>query len=164
MNRRKRILQWRNVLLLILFARCFLPVSAQSQKLDPFTAAAKGHGTISSAVDELKITSALVVLREDGTVLITVCAEMQLQAEGTWKASNSSPDEILLKITGGVVKGEMIGSGKLLLTSDRKSFRQLAVNVKTADGREIKVAFAIDDPEPLSKDQAMTRLSVQVLI
>jgi len=51
---------------------------------------AKGHGTISSAVDELKMTSALVVLREDGTVLITVCAEMQLQAEGTWKASNSS--------------------------------------------------------------------------
>jgi len=51
---------------------------------------AKGHGTISSAVDELKITSAPVVLREDGTVLITVCAEMQLQAEGTWKASNSS--------------------------------------------------------------------------
>ena len=50
----------------------------------------KGHGTISSAVDELKITSALVVLREDGTVLITVCAEMQLQAEGTWKMSNSS--------------------------------------------------------------------------
>jgi len=51
---------------------------------------AKGHGTISSAVDELKITSALVVLREDGTVLITVCTEMQLQAEGTWKTSNSN--------------------------------------------------------------------------
>jgi len=151
MNSRKRILQWRNVLLLILFARGFLPVSAQSQKSEPLTAAAKGHGTISSAVDELKITSALVVLREDGTVLITVCAEMQLQAEGTWKASKSSPDEILLNITGGVVKGEMIGSGKLLLSSDRKSFRQLAVNVKTADGREIKVAFAAEDSKPLEE-------------
>jgi hypothetical protein len=89
------------------------------------------------------------VLRKNGTFLITVTAEMQLQAEGTWKATPSSPEEILLKITGGAVKDEMVGSGKLLLNSDRKSFRQLAINVKTVDGEEITVTFAADESEPI---------------
>jgi len=135
--------------LLVLFAGFLLPVSAQSGELESLIISAKGHGKMSSVVDERKITSALVVLRQNGTMLITVTAELQLHAEGTWKASASSPDEILLKITGGVLKGEMTGSGKLLLTSDGKSFRQLTVNVKTVDGREITVTFASDDSKPL---------------
>jgi hypothetical protein len=145
----KRILRPYNALLIVLFTGFLAPVSAQSQQLESLTATAKGHGKISSEVDEREITSALVVLRQNGTFLITVTAEICLQAEGTWKASASSPDEILLKITGGVLKGEMTGSGKLLLTSDGKSFRQLAVNVKTVDGREITVTFAADDSKPL---------------
>jgi hypothetical protein len=149
MNRFNRILQWHNILMLVLIAGFFVPVSAQSQQLESLTATAKGHGLITLAAEELEITSALVVLRQNGTVLITVCAEIQLQAEGTWKASTSSPDEIFLNITGGVVKGEMSGSGKLLLTSDGKSFKQLAVNLKTADGREITVTFVADESKPL---------------
>jgi hypothetical protein len=137
---------------MVLFAGSLLPVSAQSQQLESLTATAKGHGMISLAVEKLEITSALVVLRKNGTLLITVNAEMQLQAEGTWKASASSPDEILLKITGGIVKGEMSGSGKLLLTSDGKSFRQLTANIKTEDGSQITVTFESDDSEPLQKD------------
>lgn len=149
MNRPKRILRPYNAVLLVLFAGFLFPVSAQSGELESLTATAKGHGMISSEVDKREITSALVVLRQNGTLLISVTAELQLQAEGTWKASASSPDEILLKITGGVLKGEMTGSGKLLLTSDGKSFRQLAVNIKTIDGREITVTFAADDSKPL---------------
>ena len=102
---------------------------------------------MSSAVDERKITSALVVLRQNGTVLITVTAELQLQAEGTWRATASSPEEIVLKITGGAVKGEVIGSGKLLLTSDRKSFKELTMNVKLSDGQEVTVTFVADAAE-----------------
>jgi hypothetical protein len=142
-----RILRPHNALWLVLFAGSLLPVSAQSQQLESLTATAKGHGTISSAAEKREITSALVVLRKNGTLLITVTAELHLQAEGTWKASASSPDEILLKITGGALKGEMIGSGKLLLTSDGKSFRQLTANMKTVDGLEIKVTFVADDSE-----------------
>jgi hypothetical protein len=115
------------------------------------TATVKGHGTLSSAVEKREITSALVVLRKNGTVLIGVTAELYLQAEGTWKASDSSPDEILLKVTGGVVKGELSGSGKLLLTSDGKSFRQLTVNMKTVYGSEIEVRFVADDSERLER-------------
>jgi hypothetical protein len=143
----ERILSPSNALWLVLFAGTLLPVSAQSQQLESLTATVKGHGTLSSAVDKREITSALVVLRQNGTVLIAVTAPLHLQAEGTWKASDSSPDEIVLKITGGVLKGEMSGSGKLLLSSDGKSFRQLTANIKTVDGIEIKVTFAADDSE-----------------
>ena len=149
MNIPKRILRPYNAVLLVLFAGFLLPVSAQSGELESRIISAKGHGMISSEVDKGEITSALVVLRQNGTVLITVTAELHLQAEGTWKATASSPEEIVLKITGGAVKGEVVGSGKLLLTSDGKSFRQLTVNVKTVDGREITVTFASDDSKPL---------------
>jgi len=147
----KRILSPSNALWLVLLVGSLLPVSAQSQQLESLTATAKGHGVITSAVDKREITSALVVLRQNGTVLIAVTAELHLQAEGTWKASASSPDEIVLKITGGAVKGEMSGSGKLLLTSDGNSFRQLTANIKTVDGIEIKVSFVADDSEPLER-------------
>ena len=147
----KRILSPSNALWLVLLVGSLLPVSAQSQQLKSLTATAKGHGVITSAVDKREITSALVVLRHDGTVLIAVTADLHLQAEGTWKASASSPDEIVLKITGGAVKGEMSGSGKLLLTSDGNSFRQLTANIKTVDGIEIKVSFVADDSEPLER-------------
>lgn len=145
----KRILRPYYALLIVLFTGFLAPVPAQSQQLESLTATAKGHGKISFEVDEREITSALVVLRQNSTFLITVTAEIHLQAEGTWKASVTSPDEILLKITGGVLKGEMTGSGKILLTSDGKSFRQLAVNLKTRDGCEITVDFATDNSKPL---------------
>jgi hypothetical protein len=148
MNRLKRILRPCDTLLLLLFAGFFLPVSAQSQESESLIATAKGNGVITSAVEERKITSALTVLRPNGTVLITVTADLLLQAEGTWKASASSPEEILLKITGGVLKGEMTGSGKLLLTSDRKSFKELTMNVKLTDGQEVTVTFVADAAEP----------------
>ena len=127
MNTVKRILGPCRTLLVMLFAGLFVPISAQSQELESVIMRAKGSGVITSAVEKRKITAALVVLRKDGTVMITVIADLQLQAEGTWSAS--SPEEILLKITDGVLKGEMTGSGKLLLTSDRKSFKELTMNV-----------------------------------
>jgi hypothetical protein len=106
---------------------------------------------MSSAVDERKITSALVVLRQNGTALITVTADLLLQAEGTWKATASSPDVIALTITGGAVKGEVVGSGKLLLTSDRKSIKELRINVTSVDGQEITVTFVAEDAEVSDK-------------
>ena len=149
MNTVKRILGPSNTLLLLLLAGLLVPLSVQSQELESVIMRAKGSGVISSAVEKRKITGALVVLRQDGTVMITVSADLQLQAEGTWNASASSPEEIVLKITGGAVKGEMSGSGKLLLTSDGKSFKQLTANIKTVDGIEINVSFVADGSEPL---------------
>jgi len=134
--------------LLVLFAGFLLPVSAQSQESESLIIKAKGHGKLSLAVDERKITSALVVLRPNGTALITVTADLLLQAEGTWKATDSSPEEIVLKITGGAVRGEVMGSGKLLLTGDRKSMKELTIDLRSSDGQEISVTFVAEATEP----------------
>lgn len=147
MNRPKRIRRPYTVLL-VLFAGFLLPVCAQSQESEPLIIKAKGHGKLSSVVDDRQITAALVVLRQNGTALITVTADLLLQADGTWKATASSPEEIVLKITGGAVKGEVIGSGKLLLTEDRKSMKELTINLRSAEGQDISVTFVAEAPEP----------------
>jgi len=148
MNKPKRILRPYNAALLVLLAGFLLPVSAQSGESESLIISATGHGKLSLVVDERKITSALVVLRQNGTMLITVTADLMLQAEGTWKATASSPEEIVLKITGGAVKGEVVGSGKLLLTSDRKSMKELTINLTSSDGQAISVTFVAEAPEP----------------
>ena len=141
MNRLKLLMQWQGLLLILLFAQSFLPVSAQGQNLDSLITVAKGHGVIADAFEERKFTAALAVLRQDGTVLITLYSDLQLQAQGTWSASDSSPEEILLKITGGEVSGNVTGTGKLLLSEDRKSIRELTIKGRSFDGREIAVTF-----------------------
>lgn len=148
MNTTKRLLRPYNAVLLVLFVGFLLPVSAQSEESESLIIKAKGHGKMSSVVDDRKITSALVVLRPNGTVLITVTADLMLQAEGTWKASASSPQEIDLKITGGAVRGEVFGSGKLLLSGDRKSMKELTISLTSSDGQEISVTFVAEAPEP----------------
>ena len=150
MNRLKAMWKWQDILLLVLvvISGFLLPVSAQSSKFESLTATVNGHGVITTASDEQKITSIVVVLRQDGTMLVSVCADLQLHAEGTWKVSTSSPDEVLVKITGGVLKGELTGSGKLLLTSDKKSFRELRAHVKSSFGEEMTVTFTADALKP----------------
>jgi hypothetical protein len=153
MNRVKRILQLRHIALMVLF-ELFLAVAVQSQELETLTLTAKGHGAMTSAVDEQKIASAVVVLRRNGTMLVTVCADLQLQAEGTWSASDASPERIVFKVTGGAVTGDLIGSGELLLSKDKKSFEQLTIDAKTPDGREIKLTFTADAVDGPSKNRS----------
>jgi hypothetical protein len=138
-----------SALLILLFTQFVLPVCAQGQKSDSLTAVAKGHGVIADRNEERKFTGALAVLRQDGTVLIILISDLQLQAQGTWSASNSSHDEVLLKITGGEVSGNVTGTGKLLLSNDRKFIKELTIKGKLFDGREIAVTFVGDAPESL---------------
>lgn len=143
----KRTRQRHYLLLILLFAQLCLPASGQSQQSEPIRAFARGHGSIVSAGEERKFTSARVVLRQDGTVLIALYSDLQLQAQGTWSASNSSPEEILLKVTGGEVSGNVTGTGKLLLSDGRKFIKELTIKGKFFDGREIVVTFFGDAPE-----------------
>jgi len=141
MNRLKLLMRRHSALLILLFAQFVLPVCAQGQESDSLTAIGKGHGVIADAFEERKFTAALAVLRSDGTVLITLISDLQLQAQGTWSASGSTPEEILLKITGGDVSGNATGTGKLLLSNDRKFIKELTIKGKLFDGREIAVTF-----------------------
>lgn len=150
MNRFKLLMQRRSTLLILLLAQFVLPVYAQGQNFDSLTANAKGHGVIADGVEERKFTGALAVLRQDGTVLITLYSDLQLQAQGTWSASNSSPEEILLKITG-EANSSATGTGKLLLSNDRRFIKELTIKGKLFDGREIVVTFVADAPEDRQK-------------
>jgi hypothetical protein len=149
MNRLKLLMRRHSTLLIVMFAQFCLPLysQGQGQDSDSLTAVAKGHGVIANAVEERKFTAALAVLRQDGTVLITLYSDLQLQAQGTWSASTSSPEEVLLKITGGEVSGNATGTGKLVLSTDRKSIKELTIKGKFFDGREIVVTFVADAPE-----------------
>jgi hypothetical protein len=150
-----------STLLILLFPQFFLPVCAQGQNFDSLTAVAKGHGVIANAVEERKFTAALAVLRQDGTVLITLYSDLQLQAQGTWSASDSSPEEILLKITGGEVSGNATGTGKLLLSNDRKFIKELTIKGKFFDGREVTVTFVGDAPTDSQKGNEPNLVSVE---
>jgi hypothetical protein len=141
MNRLKRPMRRHSTLLILLFVQFVLPVCAQGQESDSLTAVGKGHGVIVDAFEERKFTAALAVLRSDGTVLITLISDLPLQAQGTWSASGATPEEILLKITGGDVSGNATGTGKLLLSNDRKFIKELTIKAKLFDGREIAVTF-----------------------
>jgi len=141
MNRLKLIMRWHSTLFILLFIQFFLPASAPGQNFDSLTAVARGHGVIADEFEERKFTGALAVLRQDGTMLITLYSDLQLQAQGTWSPSDSSPVEILLKITGGELSGNATGTGKLLLSEDRKSIRELTIKGRSFAGREIAITF-----------------------
>jgi hypothetical protein len=148
MNKLKRTRRLGNALVMLLFAGFFVSGSAQSQETESLIVSAKGHGVITSTVEKAKITTALVVLRKNGTAMITVTTDLQLQLQGSWKANTASPEAILLTITGGALDADLDGSGTLILTNDRKSLKELTIKAKSADGQEITVTFIADDSEP----------------
>ena len=143
-----KLKQLGNSLVILLFAGLLAGASAQSKETEAVIVSAKGHGVITSTVEKAKITTALAVLRKNGTAMITVTSDLQLQLQGSWKANTASPENILLTITGGALDGDLHGSGTLLLTNDRKSLRELTIKAKSADGQEITISFIADDSEP----------------
>jgi hypothetical protein len=144
----KRTRQRHYLLLILLFAQLCFPVSAQSQQSEPIRAFARGHGSIVSAVEERKFYAVLVVLREDGQALITIYSDLQLQARATWSATGSSPEVIQLKVTGGELNGNLSGSGRLLLSDDRMSLKELTITGRSFDSREMTLSFIADPSEP----------------
>ena len=148
MNTLKRIVHWQNVVSILLFAQFFLPVSAHAQEAEAVTVYAKGHGSLISTTDNRKIEAVLVVLRPDGTAVITLISDLQLRAEAQWSAK-SSAQEVELKITGGELAGNASGSGKLVLTDDGKSIKELLIKAKSFDGRDLTLTFVSDSVDPL---------------
>lgn len=147
MNKIKRFIHWQNLLTILLFAPLVPAISAQAQQSEALTVYAKGHGSIVSTFEERKIAAALVVLRPNGTALITLFSDLQLHAEAQWTASESSSQEIDLKITGGELSGNVSGSGKLVLTDDGKSIKELLIKSKSFDGRDLTLTFVAEAAE-----------------
>jgi hypothetical protein len=144
----RRTRRWHSAALIVLFAQCFLPVHAQSPQQESIRAFAKGHGSIVSTMEERSFSAVLLVLRPNGEAVITLFSDLQLQAQGTWSGSASSLDEIQLKITGGELNGNISGTGKLLLSDDRTSLKEMTIKGKTFDGREMTLKFTAETSEP----------------
>ena len=128
----------------LLFAQFILPVPAQSRETGSRTAFARGHGSIVSVIEKRQVYAALVVLRQNGKAVITLYSDLQLQVQGTWSMSDSSSHEIQLKITGLEVDGSASGSGKVLLSNDRKHIRELMITSKLLNGPEVTARFTAD--------------------
>jgi hypothetical protein len=145
MKTRKQLSPWPRMLMIV-FAALLLSVAAQAQG-DAVTLHGKGHGKISSTLEERNITAVLVVLRPNGTALITLISDLQLQADADWSASKTSSAEIELKITGGELSGNWSGSGKLILSNDRKSIKGLTIKGQSFDERELTITFVADEAD-----------------
>ena len=151
MNRLKSLTRQHSTLFVLLFAQFFPPTVAHAQNSDALTLVGQGHGVIADALEERKFTGARAVLRADGTALIALFSDLQLHAQATWSANNSSPQEILLKITGGEVIGNATGTGKLLLNKDRTSIKELTIKGRFFDGRQVLITFVADAPSDSQK-------------
>jgi hypothetical protein len=120
---------------------------ALAQKITSLTTSAKGKGTISiSNIDKHQISSVLVILKENGEADLTLYADLQLSAQGTWSIGKSLEEGINLKITGGVVSGNLNGTGKLFLRKDGKSIDKLNIEATTAGESKVTVDFVAEKP------------------
>src|SRR5215468_2121192 len=143
----------RPQILLVVALTLLFPIAGSAQKLTSLQTSAKGQGTLNvSDIDKHKITSVLVILKENGDAEITLYTELQLSAKGTWSVDKTPSQGIDLKITGGIVQGGGTGTGKLLLRKDGKSIKKLTIDGSSADGSKISVDFTANNPAP-SKSQ-----------
>ena len=99
------------------------------------------------------------MLRPNGQAVITLYSDLQLQVRGTWSVSDSSPQEIKLKITGGELGGNASGSGKVLLSNDRKSISELAITGKSSNGCDVTIRFTADRSDDNQQDRNPILLS-----
>lgn len=136
-------------MMIAFFVLVLSSVHARAQEVGSVTVYGKGHGSIISAVENRKLTAALVVLRPNGTAMIALISDMQMDAEAEWSASKSSSDEIDLKIVGGELNGNWSGSGKLVLSDDRKALKELSIKGRSFDGRELAVTFVTDSSDAI---------------
>ena len=148
----KRIRPRHNLLVIPMFALFILPAQVQSQEPESMKAFARGHGSIVSRVEEQKFSAALLVLRQNGQAVITLYSDLQLRVQGTWSVIDSSPQEIQLKITGLELGGNASGSGKVLLSNDRKYIRELTITGKLLNGPEVTVRFTADRSDDSQHD------------
>lgn len=102
---------------------------AVAQQPKSLVATANGEGSIKFGKEEFKIYAVVVKLFEDSKAEISLVTDITVFVNGTWSRTDEASKEINIKITGGSVRGNLDGGGKLLLTNDRKSIAGLNLEV-----------------------------------
>ena len=118
--------------------------SAETQRITSFSGTAKGRGTLTVGDEKFKINSVYINLKENGEANITLFTDLQLFAKGRWSTSDDQTKGIPLEITGGVVDGDMTGSGTLFLGSDAKSISKLSIQAKGQGGKRVTIEFVAE--------------------
>lgn len=115
---------------------------ALAQQPKSLVATANGEGSIKLGKEEFKIYAVVVKLFEDKTAEISLVTDFTVYVSGTWSRTDDAAKEIALKITQGSASGNLDGSGKLLLTDDRKSIAGLNLEgVNKATKKVVKADF-----------------------
>ena len=115
---------------------------ALAQQPKSLVATANGEGSIKFGKEEFKIYAVVVKLFEDKTAEISLVTDFTVYVSGTWSRTDDASKEIALKITQGSASGNLDGSGKLLLTDDRKSIAGLNLQgLNKATKKVVKADF-----------------------
>jgi hypothetical protein len=130
------------VLAAVLLASLPPAVVVAAQQPNSLVASANGEGTITLGKEKFKINAVVVKLFEDGKAEINLVTDITIFISGTWARDASDEKTINLQITGGSATSNLAGTGKLVLTDDRKSFASLKLEVvNKAVKRTIKAEF-----------------------
>jgi hypothetical protein len=90
---------------------------------------ANGEGTIKLGKEEFKLNAVVAKGFQDGKIEINLVSDITVFINGTWSRASENNQTIDLKITGGSTSGNLNGSGKIILTEDRKSIAGLKLQV-----------------------------------
>ena len=115
------------------FAFCaLLALSSIAVAQDPtpsLVASANGEGKIKLGKEEFQLNAVVVKGFQDGKIEINLITDITVFINGTWSRTSENDKTIDVKITGGSTSGNLNGSGKLILTDDRKSIASLKLQL-----------------------------------
>jgi len=115
------------------FAFCaLLALSSIAVAQDPtpsLVASANGEGKIKLGKEEFQLNAVVVKGFQDGKIEINLITDITVFINGTWSRASENDKTIDVKITGGSTSGNLNGSGKLILTDDRKSIASLKLQL-----------------------------------
>jgi len=116
-------------ILLLLFALFALSNSATAQEPKNVIASTGGTGKIKIGKEQFKLDAVVVKLFEDGKAEINLISDITIFIQGTWSRPAGDDKSLDLKVTGNMTAGGLDGTGKILLTEDRKGIAGLKLQV-----------------------------------
>ena len=118
-------------LLLVLSLPGVSAAAIMSQDVQYRLTHAKGEGSLKVGQEQLKVTSVIVKLIDDGKAEITLISDITFFLSGTWSQNGESKDEFDLQISGGATPGGLEATGKLTFGKDAKSDVRLIIKGKS---------------------------------
>jgi hypothetical protein len=123
------------------------PARAVMQETKSIVAHANGSGTLKLGDEELKVTSVVIKLFEDGKAEINLISDLTIFVSGTWSRDEKTPNVIKLKINAGATGGGIDAAGDLFLrdatpADERRTIDRVSLaGTSTTTHRSISLRF-----------------------